>query len=263
MFDSLFLSLFAFIFFLFSIYTFEKVNFQFLEKGKQFNLSRLCLIFIISAVILVVTIATWILLNQASEIILQYFYPSIFTVSFFFSCLLFLPKTKFWAFLDFLMTFIFLGVIFKFHFQILENIFLAFANLWVAPVVLKKLNIKTKYLLIFIIFFLLYDIINIYFIKPDFTVFDSFILGGSIVFGGSLLGIGDFFLAYLVINAARKDISKKIAVMLAFFIAFASLFIYFLSPDYSGNFPYSMIITPAVLIVYVINQIFKRIKTTA
>jgi hypothetical protein len=250
MFDLFFLSFFAFIFFLLSIYLYGRADFQFLEKGKQFKLSRLSLTLIVVLIILVVAMVTNFLLNQASETTLQYFYILIFSISFFLSCFLFLPKTRFWFLFDFIITLLFLGVILKYHFPILENVFLAASYLWVAPVVLKKFKIKTIYLIFFFILFLFYDVVNIYLIKPDFAVFDRLVLGGSIVFGGSLLGIGDFSLAYLAVNTVRRDFSQSFAIRLAFFIAFANFFIYFLWPNYGNNIPYSVVITPTALFIY-------------
>ncbi|MCX6784375.1 MAG: hypothetical protein NTV81_00315, partial [Candidatus Komeilibacteria bacterium] len=74
----------------------------------------------------------------------------------------------------------------------------------------------------------------------------------SIIFGGSLLGIGDFFLSYLVINFIQKEVSTKIAIIASVIIASGTLAIYFLYPYINGNIPYSILIVPLTLIIYLV-----------
>ena len=105
--------------------------------------------------------------------------------------------------------------------------------------------------MLFLIIFLAIDVYNIYFYKPNVAFSDeTLLLNGLIIFGNYLLGIGDFFLSYLAINAVQKDVSKRAAIILALVIAFARFFIRLLFPAYNGDIAYSIIIVPGTLIAY-------------
>jgi hypothetical protein len=253
MIDSILLSIFTFIFFLIAIYYFEKVDFAFLKNGKEIQLSTVTLSLIFFSVIAFFGFATWFIISKGNKNILQTFYILLYTIGFLLTLFLFSPKSKLWIFLTIIFTGIFLATILNYHVQFLQDIFMASSILWVGAAVFKKLDLKIRYFLVFLIIFMFIDIYNIYLYKPDSTFSDeALLLNGLILFGNYLLGIGDFFLSYLAINAVQKDISKNAAIILSLIIAFSRFFIRLILPQFHGEIPYSIIIAPATLIIYML-----------
>jgi hypothetical protein len=176
MLDSFLLSLFAFIFFLLSIWYFEKIDFTFLQKGKPLKLSVASLGLIFFMVIAVVGFITWFLVSKGAQNSLKNFYIVIYTLGFLLTWLLVLPKRKFWIILPILITGIFLTGILKYRSQLLQNIYMAASILWVGASVFKKLNLKLKYFLLLIVVWMAIDVYNIYFYKPHLLFSDQTLL---------------------------------------------------------------------------------------
>lgn len=251
MINSFLLSLFMFVFLLLSIFLFDKVDFNFLKTGREIKLNQRLFSIIVTAVILMSGMITWLVIYKGGPSTLQFFYILIFSGGFFISLFLILAKLKHPLILSAIITSLILLIILWIQSQLLQNFFMAFSLLWVGPFVLKKLNLRLKYFLLFIIAFALIDIYNIYFTKiySGFSD-DELLLNGLIIFGDYLLGIGDFFLAYLVTSFVKKEASFSATIILALIISFTRFVFRLLSPDYSQDIPYSMVIVPATIIIY-------------
>lgn len=261
MLDSFLLSVFMFVFCILALWVFAKADFEFLKQGPQLRLSYLSVIAIVVTVVGLSAAGSWYALTQANQSVLQGFYIIFFSLGFLLSWIIIFPKSKIWLPIGCLVTGSFLFAIFASHSQLLQNIFMACSALWIGPVVFKRLHLKFRYFIAGIILFLVIDIYNVYFTHSSVAFSDdTLLLNGLIVFGSWLLGIGDFFLAYLTVNAVQKDMSKTTAVVLSAVIAFARFFIRLFFPHYNHDIPYFLIITPATLVAYAYKLYKDRIK---
>jgi len=75
------------------------------------------------------------------------------------------------------------------------------------------------------------------------------LFNGDIIFGSAILGIGDFFLASLIVAGVYKQFGWKRALMVAVCIAFARIVLRLLIPSLEGLvIPYYIVIVPIALV---------------
>ncbi|MBI2636685.1 MAG: hypothetical protein HYW81_00625 [Parcubacteria group bacterium] len=137
---------------------------------------------------------------------------------------------------------------------------MATSILWVGAVIFRRFDLHLKYFVLFILFFAIIDFINIYLLKTQ-TVFSDelFILNGLVTIGSFVLGIGDFFLGYLIVSAAKHHYTTWHALLLALLLPLPRFFIRVLIPELEGaEFPYSLFMVPITLFVYGFAAVQKR-----
>ncbi|MBV9349656.1 MAG: hypothetical protein JO026_02795 [Patescibacteria group bacterium] len=250
--DSFLLSAFAFLFFLFAILVYRQVDFAFLKQGEDIRLSKNVFLFIVLITITVFGTATWFIMSFSGPFVLQTFYICLFAAGTMLSMYLLFPKRFGWYVANIGIISLTVPAILVYHSQLLENIFMAFSLLWVGPVIFKKFRLTSGYVLAGMSLFSLINIYDVYLASPSSPAFgdETLLLNGLISFGNVALGMGDFFLAYIAVNAVQKHVSMRTAVALAFFIAFARFCIRGLFPYYQADIAYSVVITFGTLIIF-------------
>jgi len=252
MLDSLILSLFVFAACLVALLAYDKISFDFLSRGKDLQLSPQKIVVICGVAVAVCAGLAWLVIRDGGPNLLQYFYIVLFSLGFYFTLILLLPRSRLIILSELLAVCLMVWLILVTGSTFLQNIILAGCLLWVGPLVLKKLKIKTRYVLAFLILFMIIDVYDIYFAQPAASVFSDahFVLNGLIQSGNWVLGIGDFLVAYIAVNVIQKDISIKAAILAALMIAFFRFFFHVAFPNYAEALPYSLVITPTALVIY-------------
>ena len=185
--------------------------------------------------------------------LLQLFYIVIFTLAWVIGLFFLLPVHRLSLRLA-LSCFISLGLLAGVEFfsnGIWQNLFMALSLVWAGPVLVRKFHIQVRWASVVLLFCMLVDIYNILFAtggsSPSFSD-ETFFVNGAIVFHSALLGIGDFFLALLVVAFTQKKFGPRAALVLAFFIAVPRVVIRPLFNQLEGvTIPYYILIVPATL----------------
>ena len=219
-----------------------------------------------AAIFLSVSISS-IVISKSSPELLQIFYIVLFVISLTMTLffLLNLKRTYIRLLLSLSVSICLLYLLSVYPTSLTQNLFMSASILWVGIVVFKRFNVRLKYFIPFMLFFAIIDSINVYVLKTYTTFSDElFILNGLVAIGPFILGIGDFFLAYLIVSAARRYHTIWYALLLAVLLPLPRFFIRVLIPELEGaEFPYSIFMVPIALLVYTFAAIQKRIQNTA
>ena len=270
MLDSFILSLFIFVFLWFAILLYPKFNLEFLAKGKNIRLSNLAVALILIATALIGGGLAALFIYVSGPQLLQFFYIILYTLSWLFT-LFFLFKINkiIWRGLTALAgSLVLLLLVLKLPSQFFQNLFMVGSLLWLGPVIfqklsfqsLKKFKINFKLIIVILVSVTIIDVYNIYF-SPASGLYrdEGFFLNGMITFGNFSLGIGDFFLMFLIIGLTQKLWQTKPALILAFSLAFARFFFRLLLPGLNNvDIPYYLIIVPITLIFWLIFYLINK-----
>lgn len=272
MLDSFILSLFIFVFLWFAIRLYPKFSLDFLAKGKNIRLSNLAVALILITTASIVGGLTALFIYVSGPQLLQLFYIGLYTLSSLITLffLFNLPKILWRSLAAITGSLLLLLVVLKIPSQFFQNLFMAGSLLCLGPVIFQKLNFQSlkkfkinfKLIIVILVAVAIIDIYNVYF-SPSSGIYsdEGFFLNGLITFGKFSLGIGDFFLMYLIIGLTQKLWQTKPAVILAVFLAFARFFLRLLFPELSNvDIPYYLIIVPITLIFWLILYFYNKPK---
>lgn len=134
----------------------------------------------------------------------------------------------------------------------LVNVFYAGSILWIGPVVFRRFKLPLRYFIIGLILFLLYDVLNILALDSGRAVMEETgRFSGLVAFDGNELGIGDFFIAYAMANAAQYYFrSVRLAWVLAILFALPLLLLKVV-PVFAGMIiPYTIFLIPVAFVGY-------------
>jgi len=265
--DSLLLSVFFGLFLIVEILLFPVFDFSFMSRGKILTISKKMTVAILAAAIFLSVSISSIVISKSSPELLQIFYIVLFVISLTMTLffLLNLKRTYIRLLLSLSVSICLLYLLSVYPTSLTQNLFMSASILWVGIVVFKRFNVRLKYFIPFMLFFAIIDSINVYVLKTYTTFSDElFILNGLVAIGPFILGIGDFFLAYLIVSAARRYHTIWYALLLAVLLPLPRFFIRVLIPELEGaEFPYSIFMVPIALLVYTFAAIQKRIQNTA
>ncbi|MFA4872467.1 MAG: hypothetical protein WC659_00830 [Patescibacteria group bacterium] len=252
--DSFLLSLFFSVCLAAEVWLYSHLDLSFLQRGRVVTVSQRVVGFVATVTAAIALIISFLILHRASPYLLQLFYIIFFT----FSAALFivlvvrlrplLPR----FILGILIAFILLIVTLIFPYSLLQNIFMAVSILWVGPIVFRRFSLSLPLFFIILVVFALIDTYNISIVTlPSLFSDESFAYNGLVTVGEYMLGIGDFFLGYLMVSAARHYLGRAPAYFLAALLPIPRFLIRIIIPILAGaTFPYSLFMVPLSLTVF-------------
>jgi hypothetical protein len=255
--SALLLTSFFFIFILIQIYSFKLYNFHFLRKGRDVHMSSKSVAAISALVVALFLYVTIFVLTRGVDSLITYFYTFLFIICIFFTTFFLLPvqRVALRTLLSLTVASLLVSITVLLQLPILNNILIAASLLWVSPTLIKKLNIKKEYLLLFFAVFTIFDVYNVLFLRPDISSLYQYAgLSSYVEFGRYMLGMGDFFLAYLAVGELYASHGQKKALILTILMV-VPLLVLNLFPV-GVDIPYSVFIT----IPFFIMEYFSRGK---
>jgi len=155
-------------------------------------------------------------------------------------------------------------LVFTYPHVLLQNVFMACALLWVGPVMFRRYRIRIRWFLLGLLILLIIDVVNIALVYSDETIMVTpGFLSGIIVFGNSLLGIGDILLGYLIVSASLRYHGTGTAFLLALLIAIPIVIREFITPLADVMLPYYAVMVPVTFAVYALRWWFARMPRRA
>ncbi|MBU1890196.1 hypothetical protein KJ782_01755 [Patescibacteria group bacterium] len=255
-FNTILLATFLLIFNIISILIFKKYSFSFSHAKTSDKLKNPVTIIILTAVGASLAIFAWWMFRFASAEHYNLFIALIFTFSWITNLfyLFRFENSLTRLVVSFILTDILLLLVMAFPNQLLQNIYMAASLLWVGPVLLRRLKIRIELFITFIFLFMAYDIVSVLYTTPvELTESTEVVLNGLIQFQGQILGVGDFLLAFLMINAAQHFFGKIPALLIAIWTPLPLLLLRFVFPEMIGLIlPYTLFIVPPALLIYYI-----------
>ncbi len=254
--DSFFLSLFFGVCLAVEVWLYPHLDLSFLQRGRAVTVSKRVVVFAAAVIAAIALIVSLLILHRGSPYLLQLFYIIFFT----FSAALFivfvvrvhplLPR----FIMGILVACILLVGTLIFPYSLLQNIFMAASILWVGPIVFRRFSLSLPLFFIILVAFALIDTYNISIVTlPSLFSDESFVYNGIITVGEYMLGIGDFFLGYLMVSAARRYLGIYPAYLLVVLLPLPRFFIRIIIPMLAGViFPYSLFMVPLSLIVFLV-----------
>ena len=253
MLNSFFLSLFFFAFLIISILAYRRFDPKLLSIGSAIRLSRRTLVFFFLADILVAVGVGYLFIYHSNPVLLEYFYGVLYYLSAVIGCFLLIQqkslKRRIIAALCLPIPFFALTILTRW--QMLQNIVTAGSIIWVGIFLFKRFRIPQKCFIAGLIIATLIDAYNVWLAPASSGLFSdvSLLFNGNIVFGSASLGIGDFFLGYLIVAAFIYYRNVRQAIIIAFIIAFARFILRAIIPAFAGvAIPYYVIIVPLSLL---------------
>lgn len=237
-------------------FKYARLDFAFLKKGRQLSLSRRNIILIMAAGFVVFCWLGYQMITGANVFGLQLFYGLIYACSLIITLFLVLPGKKPWLRLaeSVIISVLLLTVIYKIPVQLGQNIYMAAAVLWVAPIVFRQFKINKNLFFIIITIGMVMDILFVWVLKGDnkITFSDQYmVFNGLVSVGEYYLGIGDFLMGYLLIGALSCYRSDRVALWLAVLLALPRFLIRVVFPSLAGMvFPYYLFMVPIFFLVY-------------
>lgn len=243
------------------------LDFTFLKKGRELSLSRRNIILMMAAGFAVFYWAGYQMITGANVFSLQLFYGLIYACSSIITLFLVLPGEKpglklVWSTI---ISVLLLIAIYKIPIQLGQNIYMAVAMLWVAPIVFRQFKINKNLFFVIVIIGMIMDILFVWVLKGDskITFSDQYmVFNGLVTIGDYYLGIGDFLMGYLLVSAMGLYCSNKVALWLAVLLVLPRFLIRVIFPPLAGMvFPYYLFMVPIFFFVYFLaNKKFLCIK---
>lgn len=229
---------------------------QLFREGKPIALPKIAAVFLLTGVALVFAAAAWWLFHSASRTLLELLFAFVFGGGWVVNALYFLPPRvgQSRVALSLIIGVVLIGAVYAFPFSLARNLFTIGSLLWLGPMIFRRFSLPLRYFNLGLVLFTLFDIFAIYVVQSDEIIISQakpLVLNGLIQVGGHLIGIGDFFIGYLIVNAAQHFFSQRLAWALAVWIPLPMVLLPWLWPSGLGQtFPYTMFITPVALAAY-------------
>lgn len=268
--DSLVLSIFFLCTLVAEIFYFKyaRLDFAFLRRGEELRLNKNGIILF---TLIVFAIFYWIgyqIIIGANILGLQLFYESIYFCSLTITLFLIFggEKPKLKLALAVVLSALLSAIVYKTPFQLGQNIYMALALLWVAPVVFRQLKINKNLFFILVVVGMVADILCVWVLRggaAKVAFSDEYLsLNGLVTFGDYYLGIGDFLMGYLLVGALNFYNSGKVALLLAILLSLPRFLMRVVFPSLAGAvFPYYLFMVPIFFLAYFLaNKKFLCIK---
>jgi len=251
MFYPFILTLFFFCFLILQILILEKINFDidFLKRGEKIS-TGLSVIIVLLCAILALGLSILYLKASSMDRFL-YFFSFLFLSNTFITIFLLLKTENVFRKFIFsaLISSILLSITLFYQQSVLKNIITAGCLLWISPLFFKHFNIKRSYIFTFLIFFMLFDIYNVYIVNPVIlSSYNDNFFNGFVQFGRLALGMGDFMLGYLTLGLMWRDKGIKDSLVLAAVISIILLGINLIG--FKHDIPFSIFIVIPTLLIY-------------
>ncbi|MFA6908840.1 MAG: hypothetical protein WC289_03045 [Patescibacteria group bacterium] len=251
--SSFLLSCFFFIFLLLSIEAYRRLDLSFLSTGRKIIVSRRAMMLFIGIDVAVAVGIGYLFIYHSGPVLLEYFYGVLFYLSTVIGCLLFVPiqnvKKRIWAAVVIPAPFFVLGIFT--HWQWMQNVLMAISVVWVGAFIFRKFTVSRMWFSVALLAAMAVDAYNVFVATAPSELFSDaqLLFNGDIIFGSAILGIGDFFLASLIVAGVYKQFGWKRALMVAVCIAFARIVLRLLIPSLEGLvIPYYIVIVPIALV---------------
>ena len=262
----IFQSLVFALFFLFSLFlqiliiknfTFDD---HFLKVGRVISLRLFTIVIFIFTLLSVGLIFLYSRIDILDRLLYLYFF--LFLSGIFITLFLILKIKSIFLKLIFSITIATVLVSFTLFYQlpILKNIVTVCSLLWISPLLFKYINIKRIYLLGFMVFFMLFDIYNVFILSPVISkIYNHIFLNGYVEIGSFALGMGDFFLAFFVLGLMWRDRGIIKSYILAIVMSLFLFIIYILA--FKQDIPFSVFIVIPTLLIYFLQNKY-QVSTT-
>jgi hypothetical protein len=250
-----FLALFFFLSIGVAIACFPLFRMDLFQKGRPVNIRRWLLAVLLAVVAVGGALTTMSIVHSSSTVVLDRLFATVFSAGWALNALFLLPRGagRLRLPLSVAVGAIALYFVWQWPSTTIHNIFYAGSILWVGPVLFRRFRLPLRFFVLGLALFLVYDVINILVLDTGTALSEATgRFSGLVIFGGNELGVGDFFVAYAMVNAAQYFYqSKKLAWLLGALFSLPLLALGAIPALKGVALPYTVICIPVAVCAYV------------